>query len=204
MSDPVQQRGDQARTQIVQAAYRLFISQGYHGTSMRQLALASELALGGIYNHFDGKEAIFREVLFVYHPLVEMLPQMEHLQADSAEQFMRAAALMFVQHLQGHLEFLSLMFIEFVEFKAVHVPGLMEAFIPLALGLAQRLESWPDQVRPMHPLVRVRAFLGLFFSFVLTGMALKNSSVLDVAQDGFEQFIEIFLHGILIKGKRDD
>ncbi len=204
MPDPVQQRGDQARTQIVQAAYRLFISQGYHGTSMRQIAQSAGLALGGIYNHFDSKEAIFSEVLFVYHPLVEMIPEMESMQAASAEEFLRIIALRFSEHMRSRLDFLNLMFIEFVEFRAVHVPVLMEGFIPLVLRLAQRFESWPDQVRPIPGVIQVRAFLGMLFSFVLTDLALQKSPIQGAFPNAFDDIVDIYLHGILVKGKSDD
>jgi AcrR family transcriptional regulator len=44
-------QGEQTKSEITQVAYRLFLEQGYHGTSMRQIAQNSGIALGGIYNH---------------------------------------------------------------------------------------------------------------------------------------------------------
>ena len=193
-------RGDQARAQIIQAAYRLFVSQGYHGTSMRQIAQEAGIALGGIYNHFPNKDALFAGVLRAYHPLMEMLPEMESIQADSTEKFVRAAAHQFIAHLEGRQEFLNLMFVEFVEFKAVHVPALMADFMPMAFALAQRFEAKPGELRPMPAPVRVRAFLGLFFSYVLTDIALHNFPGYDQSFQGLDQFVDIFLNGILAKG----
>ena len=50
-------RGERTRAEIIQAAHDLFIQQGYHGTSMRQIAGQAGIALGGLYNHFESKEA---------------------------------------------------------------------------------------------------------------------------------------------------
>ena len=53
-------RGEQTRNAILQAAHDLFVQQGYHGTSMRQIAKQAGLALGGLYNHFASKEDVFQ------------------------------------------------------------------------------------------------------------------------------------------------
>ena len=51
-------KGERTRQTIEEAAYELFLENGYSATSMRQIAERAELALGGIYNHFSGKEEI--------------------------------------------------------------------------------------------------------------------------------------------------
>jgi AcrR family transcriptional regulator len=48
-------QGGRTKSEITHVAYRLFLEQGYHGTSMRQIAQKSGIALGGIYNHFESK-----------------------------------------------------------------------------------------------------------------------------------------------------
>ena len=61
-------RGERTRCEILAAAYQLFSQKGYHGTSMREIARQSGLALGGIYNHFSSKEDIFIQVQLEHHP----------------------------------------------------------------------------------------------------------------------------------------
>lgn len=59
MGRDVISKGELTRESILEGAYQLFLRQGYHGTSMRQIAEEAGIALGGIYNHFSGKEEIF-------------------------------------------------------------------------------------------------------------------------------------------------
>ena len=67
-------KGEQTRTTILQSAHDLFIKQGYHGTSMRQIAQGAHIALGGLYNHFSSKEQVFEAVFFSLPPLSRSLP----------------------------------------------------------------------------------------------------------------------------------
>ena len=68
MSSENLSKGERTRQDILSAAHTLFLEQGYHGTSMRQIAYRAGIALGGIYNHFAGKEGIFTAVFEANHP----------------------------------------------------------------------------------------------------------------------------------------
>ena len=48
-------KGERTRQEILQSAHQLFLKNGYHGTSMRQIAEGAGIAVGGIYNHFASK-----------------------------------------------------------------------------------------------------------------------------------------------------
>jgi AcrR family transcriptional regulator len=52
----------QTRTRILQAAQRLFASQGFDGTTTRDLAQAAGVAEGTLFRHFTNKKAILVEV----------------------------------------------------------------------------------------------------------------------------------------------
>ena len=56
-------RSERSRTQILAAALRLFSSQGYRGTNMREIAEAAGVSTGNVYHQFDDKEAIFQTLL---------------------------------------------------------------------------------------------------------------------------------------------
>ena len=57
------------REKILNEALNLFSKNGYHGTSMREIAKAVGIKGSSIYNHFDAKEDIFSELFSYLAPL---------------------------------------------------------------------------------------------------------------------------------------
>src|SRR5579872_5136733 len=55
-------RQDNRRVQLLDAAARLFREQGFHATSMRDIAKAVGMLSGSIYYHFDSKEEMLLAV----------------------------------------------------------------------------------------------------------------------------------------------
>ncbi len=51
------------RNEIVDAAMKLFSEKGFHNVSMQEIAAEAEFATGTIYNFFDSKEALYREIM---------------------------------------------------------------------------------------------------------------------------------------------
>lgn len=50
---------------VLQAATQLFVRQGFHATSMREIAAAAEMSVAGIYHHYPSKEQILIALLDV-------------------------------------------------------------------------------------------------------------------------------------------
>lgn len=190
-------RGEKTRAEIIQVAHQLFLSRGYHGTSMRQIASQAGVALGGIYNHFSGKEDIFFSVLVECHPFHDMMPAMMAAQGDTVDAFVRDAASRMVASTQNRMDFLNLMFIELVEFKSVHLPQLFQQFFPSVLAMVRRFIEGKDELRSIPAAVLVRAFIGLFFSYVLTEVIWVQQMPPEMSENAFDHFVEIYLHGIL-------
>lgn len=197
-------RGDKTRAEIIQVAHNLFLGHGYHGTSMRQIAAQADIAVGGIYNHFASKEDIFFSVLVECHPFHDVMPAMVAAQGETVEAFVRDAAERMVASTQNRLDFLNLMFIELVEFKSAHLPELFQMFFPSVLALAQRFVEGKDELRPIPTPILVRAFIGLFFSYVMTEVVLGSQMPPDMQKNAFEHFVEIYLHGILAHPSLND
>lgn len=59
-----------ARERILAEAERIFGAQGFDGTSLRQLAVASSVPLALISYHFGSKEGICRAVITLRAPTV--------------------------------------------------------------------------------------------------------------------------------------
>ena len=196
MEEPTS-RGERTQAQILQAAMRLFIDHGYHGTSMRQIAAEAGIALSGIYNHFASKEDIFLAVLFEWHPFHDVMPALIAAQGKTIEAFVWDAANRLVAQFQDRVDFLNLMFIELVEFKGKHLPQLVENYFQNVLRFTERFLEGKAELRPIPPLMLVRAFIGLFFSYVMTELMIARQLPPEMQENALEYFVEIYLHGIL-------
>jgi AcrR family transcriptional regulator len=190
-------KGDRTRQQIENAAYTLFLEQGFHATSMRQIAHASNLAVGGIYNHFSNKDEIFRAILLERHPFQEVVPILLSTPADTPEAFIRSMGGAMVRELQRRPDVLKLMFIEIVEFNGQHVSALFESFLPQLQPLFQRFQTFGPHLREIPSLVMARAFIGLFFSYFITEFFMGRAMPAQMQQDAFDYFVDIYLHGVL-------
>ncbi|MBA4380729.1 MAG: hypothetical protein C0393_08675 [Anaerolinea sp.] len=197
MSDEPISKGEYTRRAILDAAYNLFIEQGFHATSMRQIAERAGLSLGGIYNHFASKEAIFSELILDRHPYRQLLPIMLNTPADDVETFVRSAAQTMVAELGKRPDFIKLMLIEIVEFNGRNTPQVIERILPEVLPLLQRFGQQKGLLRDIPPFIFFRAFLGLFFSYYITELLIAGTPAALAQGSALDHFIEIFLHGVL-------
>jgi AcrR family transcriptional regulator len=190
-------KGERTKELISTAALRLFRQKGYHGTSMRAIAQEAGMAVGGIYNHFSGKEDIFREVLYNYHPYKAVIPALQEAQGNTLEELIQDAARRMVVGFGLPVDFLNLVFIELVEFNGQHIPELFNAIYPQLMEFGQRLHQEPEELRPIPLPVLLRSFIGLFFSYVMTDSILARYMPSEMKEHAFEDFVDIYLHGIL-------
>lgn len=191
-------RGEQTRQNILQAAHDLFIMQGYHGTSMRQIATEAHIALGGLYNHFPSKEAVFEAVFLAFHPYHQVLPLFLSAQGTGLEDMLHDALKRMTQVVEGRNDFMNLMFIEMVEFKSTHARQLFELIFPQGMRILQRfVEAYPEQIRDMPSQMVIRTFLGMFLGYYLTEIAFAPGAPVEFRKDSLEYFIDVYLHGLL-------
>lgn len=192
------------RDLIIQVAHKLFLSQGYHGTSMRQIATHAGIALGGIYNHFPSKEEIFHAVLVENHPYKEILPDLADIEGEGAEFLVSEAARRLVAGLERHPDLLNLMFIEIVEFDGVHFKGIFSTILPEALKVLQHVLQTDARVRPIPLPILVRTFMGFFFSYYMTDKLLAGTAPPAFYKDAMGYFVNVYLHGILSTDRNQD
>jgi len=190
-------KGERTTQAIIEAAYSLFIEQGYHATSMRQIAQRAGLALGGIYNHFSGKEDIFDQVLLEKHPYHRVLEILEGFSGETIDTFVRDAARTMTAELGNRPDFIKLVFIELSEFKGKHAPQLFQKIFPQLLPLVQRFEGEHSQLRDIPPQAVLLSYFGMFFAFYVAESVIYPGGSLTPNPPVLEQYLDIFLHGIL-------
>lgn len=198
MENATLSKGERTRQSILQAAYELFLEKGYTAASMREIAERTGLALGGIYNHFENKDAIFSALIIDRHPFHEILPLLQAAPGDTVEQFVRNAAGSMVAELGRRPDFIKFLYIELVEFNGRDLPKMFAVVYPQIQPLIQRFQTGRNDLRPIPSIILFRAFLGLFFSFYMTEFLLAGTPAAAMQEKALDHFVEIFLHGIMV------
>ena len=202
MAEDKVKKGETTRLAIEDAALELFLQYGFHGTSMRQIAEQTGLALGGIYNHFSSKEDIFEALILDNSPYKQIVPLILATKAETAEELFHSAAQIIVSELGKRKDFVKLMFIEVVEFNGKHINLLITEVAPQLLPVFARVTKIRKNLRHSNPAILLRSFLGLFFSYYITGIILQGTIVGKMMpKDSFEQIVDIYLHGVIKESK---
>jgi AcrR family transcriptional regulator len=199
--DKPETKGARTRAALIEASYHLFLSRGYHGTSMRDIAQAAGIALGGIYNHFDAKEDIFLAMLAERHPFTHIVPALQAARGETVEDLISDAAARLIAALGQSQDTIGLILIEQVEFNGKHVAQLLKQYYPGLKAFVERLNQVRGPLRPLPQPVLLRAFMGLFISYYMTErLIVAQQPPKHPHHNDFAYFVEIFLHGVLAEG----
>ncbi len=130
-------RSERSRTQILDAALKLFSHRGYGATSVSDIAEAAGLSKGNVYHHFTDKETIFRELLDQYFQAMST-PEFPFNRALATGQFpenleqLGLAARETVRDYRAHV---ALIYVDVVEFDGSHIRKFYE-------DMARRFETF--------------------------------------------------------------
>ena len=198
MKTEKQTKGETTRLTIEDAAISLFMEQGYHATSMRQIAERAHLALGGIYNHFSSKEEIFEAIIVDQHPYKKILPLILAVEGNTPDEFFRNAFHIVIREMGQSPEFINLLFIELIEFKGKHGSAMLREIAPKILPIFEKVIKNMKGLRVTNPALLMRSFFGAIISYFVTDMIISNSVVSKLLpKNSADAYIDIFLQGIL-------
>jgi AcrR family transcriptional regulator len=193
-----QTKGEATRLAVEDAAISLFLEQGYHATSMRQIAERARLALGGIYNHFSSKEEIFEAIIIDQHPYKKILPLVMEAADNTTEEFFGNAFRVVIHELGQRPEFINLMFIELIEFKGKHGKLLLREIGPKVIPVFEKVIKARKDLRVTNPALLMRSFFGMILSYFVTDLFISDSILRKLMpKNSADAYVEIFLKGIL-------
>ena len=110
---------ERKKGRIEDAAKQLFIRQGFHATSMRNISARAGTSLGNLYNYYPTKEAILGSIISKYQQVVDdrlrsIFDEIEDpLNPDDLKRFARLVK----QMVNEHHEFWLLMYIDVLELR---------------------------------------------------------------------------------------
>lgn len=193
-------KGETTRLAIEDAAIELFMEQGYHATSMRQIAERAGLALGGIYNHFASKDEIFEAIVVDKHPYKLIMPLVMETPGETAEEFLRNAFKITVAELGKNPIYVKLMMIEMVEFNGRHGASMFKEIVPKVLPVFEQMLKIRKGLRINNPAMFLRSFFGMIISYFMTEIITANSVISKLMpKDAADVYIDLYLHGVLAK-----
>lgn len=164
---------------------------------MRSISKNAGVTVGAIYNHFQTKEDIWREVIQKKHPYHEVLPLFLAAEGDTIAEMVQSVARGMVGELRKRPDLLNLMFIEIVEFQARHIPELFRLIIPELGKLQGIFDNKQGQLRTIPQEILVRSFIGLFFSYYVTDILMRKSGGFLLGDASLDQYVDLYLYGVL-------
>ena len=146
-----EERSERSRAQILEAALRLFSTKGYHGTSMRDIAVAARVSTGNVYHQFPDKETVFRTLVDQYLDVVAS-PEYPFNRAlyegafpNDLEALGRAAR----ESIQRYRPYVALIYVDVVEFEGRHIQKFYA-------DMASRFEAFLQTPAAREPLSSLR------------------------------------------------
>lgn len=117
------ERSEKSRSQILDAALKLFSHRGYGATSVRDIAEEAGLSKGNVYHHFPDKEAIFRALIDRYFEAMSQpeFPFNRALAAGTFPENLEAIGHSIREIVRDYREYVALIYVDVVEFDGTHV-----------------------------------------------------------------------------------
>jgi AcrR family transcriptional regulator len=195
------------RRRIEAAALRLFTRQGYHGTSIREIANATGSSIGNIYNYYRSKEELFRAVVQSYEAKMEVLrgaalgPMRNVFSPRELQRLARAIR----QIVCDNPDYWRLMYLDVIEFGSRH---FAHTFRELSANMRKRLGSRlvestrRGRWRGINPALAFTAIYLQLFTYFLVETLFGGKRHLGMSDDrAISQLIEMVSHGLWRDGK---
>jgi len=203
-----QQKIDARKFVIEDAARELFIKQGFHATSMRDIARRAKISLGNVYNYFETKEAIFESIINGYLIVVDQKIKdiLDELDEPLDPADMRRLGEMIGEMVDQHQDFWLLMYIDVLEFQNRHFrkmfEGLAEKFRRLFEEKFASAIKRGDLRNGVDPAVGFTVAYMQFFNYFLVEKLFGGNLHLGLTDDQALNYLtKIFSYGVLSEQK---
>jgi TetR/AcrR family transcriptional regulator, acrAB operon repressor len=187
---------DRNQLKIEAAALRVFTRQGYHGTSVREIALAAGVSLGNLYNYYATKEDLFARLVKRYEAQMALRQRkvLVPLAGEVDKAGLRRLARAVRRIVYGHPDYWRLMYIDVVEFGNRH---FAHGFRDLARNLAAVTGQAPRlrgrKGNGIDPVFAFSAFYLQLFTYYLVERLFGGRQHLGLPeQRAIAQLIEIY------------
>ena len=164
------EKSEASVARALEAALKLFSSQGFGATTMRQIADEAGLSMGNVYHHFPNKEAIFQRLLDRYWERV-LDPELRLNQIFAKADFpddLEEMAEAIEEVVEEFRPYILLIYVDVIEFQGEHIRSFYE-------GMADRFRDTyaerfderrqAGEIGDVDPMVAVMVATRWFFYF---------------------------------------
>lgn len=198
-------KGERTRQDILAAARRLFISQGFTATPMRQIAKEVGITPAAIYNHYPSKDGLFTALLQSAAPYDQLFALFGEIEARTPEDFVRQVFRASLAFITDHQDYLQLVLIDAQERDGAAVAAFLPEILPKAhvwhqrlLALDAGMRDGEARLRNVPFLVFLRTLVSLLAGFMLTQRIVKTDRMPELTGiDWPEALADVFLYGVL-------
>lgn len=202
-------RLEQREADIIDAATRLFASDGFHATSTRRIAAEAGVSEGTVFNYFSTKNALLLAILDEFYArLTETAREGVEKVMDTRERLLFLAT----NHLRELLDnqalmirliqvYLSVDINYYTDYRNTHIHRLNYQYTRIFDGVVREGIERGD----LDPALSLPAFRDLFFGGLEYGMRtlLGKENTANVA-DYVQQIVDPLWIGMVAPGGRDD
>ncbi|HLE23828.1 MAG TPA: helix-turn-helix domain-containing protein [Anaerolineales bacterium] len=185
---------------ILDAGEFLFQRQGFHGSSMRQLARFAGISPAAIYNHFASKEEIFIALLRARLPHRTLALAVEQAEGATTEVLLRDAVRRMHAAMADRLGNLHLIFVEVLEFEGRHLPLVLPEIVAPALLFLDRLRLTDPRLEGWPPQFLLRLMGGAFLAFAVTESYLRSIQDWTRGSQDYDDLAAILAAGLVGAG----
>lgn len=191
------------KDRIEEAAKKLFIKQGFHATSMRNIAARAGTSLGNVYNYYRTKEEILGSIISKYQKTIDgrlrsIFDEIDQpLEPESLVRFGGQIKKM----VNDHHDFWLLMYIDVLEFENLHFRKMFEGLVE---NLRRRYATQFEEMRKrgavhtdVDPAVAFTAVYMQFFNYFLVEKLFGGNSHFGLTDEQvIEQLTGLYCRGL--------
>jgi AcrR family transcriptional regulator len=195
------------RDQIVAAAIRRWLVDGFDATTVASIAREAELAKGTVYIYFKTKQDILDEAIRRY----SLLPDLETFFAAMSNVPSERSIPLLVKGiwstLRARVDIIRL-FVRELTVRPEHARHFLETvIIPANEAMADfyRAAAERGELRDLDMFVAARALVGMLVAFVFTQFVYGGDELRPISDEAVvETVTDLFLHGVLARGEGGD
>ncbi|MBW4581445.1 MAG: TetR/AcrR family transcriptional regulator [Tildeniella nuda ZEHNDER 1965/U140] len=186
--NPIRHLSPEKTAAILDGATRIFLEEGYAGTTMDRVAMAAGVSKPTIYSHFQDKEGLFNALMAQMVQKMQWAHCAQSLREsppESPEVVLRQLANNMLDSCIGNLERIT--FIRLVMGESGRFPALGRAFVQHAeKPTLEALTHYLTACSALHlpdPAVAARMFMGTVIYFFMTQELLHGEDIIPLERD---------------------